>query len=690
VIPALTRPRSIVVIGASTRVTGLAGRPLDFLNRYGFAGDLHVVRPDGTAVLGVPAVRTVAELPDDLDLAVIAVSAAAAVEAYEQCSEHGVKAAVIVASGFDRGTELERSLREAVARSRTRLIGPNCVGFLNTHENVYATVASSFVEQSALRGGVGVVTQSGGLGNAVVAGLAARGLGISSWYSSGSEFDVGALDIIRFLIDDPNTQVITAFVEGLREGEDLVAVGRQARLAGKPVFFLKGGLSQAGGRSARLHTGKVSSGPAVWNDIAAQAGIALVSSVEGLLDAAAIASGVPGAESRSHGPRTVILSASGGLGVLLADRCQSVDVPLAELTKTTANRLADTLGLNEDIGNPVDIGAASDAQVSAAIGELVDDPDVDIVLLAASRIASKDYQVLGKCLRETRDRVGDRLDRLVLSFLGPTDVVTAEERARLDALATIVDSPFRAVEALAHFWRTSRRRTSRDDGTPLAVSPRRGGAAAFRWPAIDELARQYELPLVRSILAADEGAAAAAAVELGFPVVVKAVAPNLWHRSDLGLVRAGITSGTAVRDAFSELEKAAREQQISDWEGVLVQPMVAPGLEVIVGARWDAELGPILSVGLGGTSVELLDEVHHLQLPVSAEDLRDLVRSGALGTLLAGFRGKPALDEDGLVRAAAAVMQLFANEPDLSEVEMNPVIVAPDSVSAVDFKVVSG
>jgi acetate---CoA ligase (ADP-forming) len=686
-IPALVSPRSIAVIGASSRVRGLAGRPLDYLKRYGFPGELYAVRPDGAAVLGMPAVRRVADLPRDLDLAIITVPAGAAVQAYADCLEADVKAAVIVASGFDRGTRLARSLRGLAARGPTRLIGPNCVGFVNAHHLVYATVASSFLESPALRGGVGLVTQSGGLGNAVVSALAARGLGISSWYSSGSEFDVGALEIIRSLIDDPHTRVITAFVEGLRNGQELVSVGRHARQAGKPVLVLKGGLSRAGQRSALLHTGKASSGPAVWGDVAGQAGVSLVGSVEELVEAAAVALHLPPGRRASVGPRTVILSASGGLGVLLADRSQLLGVPLADLARPVAGTVARALGLPGRIGNPVDIGAASDEQVGAAVEHLVGEPNVDAVLVAASRIASQDYRALGECLQQARDRVGDRLDRLVLSFLGPTDVATGTERDRLQPVATIVDSPFRALDALRHGWLPGPPGTPARRPRRVALVPERQATGArYDWAAIQRLAAQYGLPLVASTLACTEQAAARAARDIGFPVVMKVVAPTLWHRTDAGLVRVGVTSAAAARAVFRELREGSCRREIPDWEGVLVQPMVPGGLEVLVGVRWDAELGPILSVGLGGTAVEVMGEIHHRQLPVTRPDLTRLVRSGRLGTLLAGIRGGPALDEQGLIAAAAAVARLYQKEPSVSEAEMNPLIVGPDAVHAVDVK----
>ncbi len=686
-IPALVSPRSIAVIGASNRVRGLAGRPLDFLTRYGFPGELYGVRPDGAPVLGTPTVRTVAELPGEVDLAVITVPARAAVQAYADCLDHGVKAAVIVASGFDHGTPLERSLRRLAERGPTRLIGPNCVGFVNAHDLVYATVASSFLESPALGGSVGLVTQSGGLGNAVVAALGARGLGISSWYSSGSEFDVGALEIISSLIDDPHTRVVTAFVEGLRNGQELVSVGLRARQAGKPVLVLKGGLSRAGQRSALLHTGKASSGRAVWDDVAAQAGVSLVGSVEELVEAAAIALRMPAGDRAAVGPRTVILSASGGLGVLLADRCQSLGVPLAVLARPAADAVARALGLPGRIGNPVDIGAASDEQVTEAVEHLVSEPNVDAVLVAASRITSNDYQVLGTCLTQARDRVGGRLDRLVLSFLGPTDVAVDGERDRLQPVATIVDSPFRALDALRHGWRAgSAGAPARRRRQAAPVPERRPTGTAYDWAAVQRLAARYGLPLVASTLARTEREAARAADDIGFPVVMKVVAPTLWHRTDAGLVRVGVTSPTAARAGFRELRAASCAREIPDWEGVLVQPMIPAGLEVLIGARWDAELGPILSVGLGGTTVEVMGEIHHRQLPVSRQDLTHLVRSGRLGALMAGIRGAPALDEQGLIAAARAVARLYENEPSVSEVEMNPLIAAPDGMYAVDLK----
>jgi acyl-CoA synthetase (NDP forming) len=686
-IEALVSPRSIAVIGASNRVRGLAGRPLDFLTRYGFGGELYGVRPDGAPVLGRPTVRTVAELPGEVDLAVITVPASAAVQAYADCLDHGVKAAVIVASGFDRGTLLERSLRRLAARGPTRLIGPNCIGFVNAHELVYATVASSFLESPALCGDVGLVTQSGGLGNAVVSALAARGIGISSWYSSGSEFDVGALEIMRSLIDDPHTRVITAFVEGLRHGQELVSVGRQARQAGKPVLVLKGGLSRAGQRSALLHTGKASSDRAVWDDVAAQAGVSLVGSVEELVDATAIALRLPSGDRAAAGPRTVILSASGGLGVLLADRCQSLGVPLAVIARPAAEAVSGALGLPGRIGNPVDIGAASDEQVTEAVERLVSEPNVDAVLVAASRITSKDYQALGTCLTQARGRVGDRLDRLVLSFLGPTDVAVDGERDGLQPEATIVDSPFRAIDALRHGWRAALTGTSAHRRQQATLIPeRRTTGTAYDWAAIQRLATRYGLPLVASTLARTEQEAVRAARDIGFPVVMKVVAPTLWHRTDAGLVRVGVTSPAAARAGFRELRAGACDREIPDWDGVLVQPMVPAGLEVLVGARWDAELGPILSVGLGGTAVEVLGEIHHRQLPVSRPDLTQLVRSGRLGALMAGIRGAPALDEKGLIAAAQAVARLYEKEPSVSEVEVNPLIAAPDGVHAVDLK----
>ena len=272
----------------------------------------------------------------------------------------------------------------------------------------------------------------------------------------------------------------------------------------------------------------------------------------------------------------------------------------------------------------------------------------------------------------------------MLSFLGPTDVATDGERDRLQPVTTIIDSPFRALDALRHGWRT--RPPARQPRRIASVPERHATGARYDWAAIERIAAKYGLPLVASTLARTEQTAARAARDIGFPVVMKVVAPTLWHRTDAGLVRVGVISAAAARAAFRDLRAASCDREIPDWEGVLVQPMVPGGLEVLVGVRWDAELGPILSVGLGGTAVEVMGEIHHRQLPVNRQDLTRLVRSERLGALLAGIRGAPALDEKGLIAAAEAVARLYETEPSVSEAEMNPLIVGPDGVHAVDLK----
>jgi acetyl coenzyme A synthetase (ADP forming)-like protein len=673
-------PRSVAVVGASRRRGSIGGELFRNVLEADFSGTAYPVNRDGSPVAGVRGYRTVSEIPDDVDLAVISVPADAVLESAEDALRKGVRALVVISAGFaEVGTEGAARQEELLALVRAhgaRLIGPNCLGIAVAGPSLNATFAS----RAAPPGNIGFSSQSGALGLALLEAAVTRGLGLSAFVSIGNKADVSTNDLLEWWEDDDATEAILLYVESFGNPRRF---GRLARRVArrKPILALKAGTSASGQRAASSHTAALAGSEAAADALFRQAGVIRATSLEELVDAATLLSSQP----RLSGRTVALLTNAGGLGILAADACEAAGLELPSLGEETVAALRAELADEASVANPVDmLGGATPDSYAAALSLLLADPVVDAVIVlfvpAVSGTADEVAAVVERTAREAAS--GKPVLAVVMSSEG---VPAALRGSRHTAAFAYPESAARALGRAAERAEWLRR----PQGTvPELDGIQREAAQAVvdgaladaedLWldpAATRELLLAYGIPLVPERLAHSGDEAVAAAGELGYPVVVKTAAPGA-HKTETGGIALDLADEAAVRDAVARIGAP-----------VVVQPMVPSGAELLAGVVQDPVFGPLVAFGPGGVFAELIGEARFRIAPLTDVDAEELVTGGKAGRLVAGFRGAPAASAPALVDLVHRLARLGEDVPALAELDLNPVLALPDRCVAVDARV---
>ena len=690
------RPQSVAVIGVSTRDGSVGSAVLGNLRAGGYAGRLYVVHPREESIDGLPAHRSVADLPEPVELAVIALPAEAVVGVARQCAAAGVRALVVLSAGFaeigPRGRDRQAELLGVCRTGGMRLVGPNCLGVLNTAADV--ALNASFAPVAPPPGGVAFGSQSGAFGIAAIAEAARRGLGLSSFVSTGNKADLSGNDLLRYWEDDDGTQAIGLYLESFGNPRRFGHIARRVA-ARKPVIAVKSGRSAAGSRAAASHTGALlAASDSTVDALFRHAGVIRAGTVGELFDVAALLAGQP----LPAGDRVGIVTNAGGPGIACADACEAAGLRVEPLPTKTRRRLARHLPREATTTNPVDMIASATAEdYRRALEALAGDPSVDAVVaifIPPLVTRARDVAEAVRAASEATRAAGKPL----------LAVWMAQDDAALAALAGGVGgvpaygTPEEAVRALAHAVGYGRWRRTADEPRDVPDDIDADAAAATiaevlaeggGWLVPDrvaELLAAYGVPQVAATVAATPAAVARCAAGIPGDVAVKAIAPGLIHKSDVGAVRLGIHGAAAAARAAREIAAAVRKAGHTP-VGYLVQAMAPEGVEMLVGVTSDPDWGPVVACAAGGRAVELLGDVQSRLAPLSRRDADEMVRSLRTFPLLDGYRGAPRADigalQDVLVRIAA----LAAAHPEIAELDCNPVLVGPEGATVVDARV---
>ena len=688
-------PQTVAVIGASEDSGKFGGRVLEYLLKFGFPGTLFPINMRAKTLRGITAYPSIKDAPQGVDVAIMAVPGEHAAESVRQCAEAGVKGCILITAGFaEMGEEGARRQAEVVATARSRgmrLLGPNCLGYVNP---VAKTAMSSTLSLSAITalpaGSIGLVSQSGALMGSMIAVGEEMGAGFSTCVSVGNQCDLEIADFIEYLADDPATKVICLYVEGLLAPARFLAAIDRARANGKPVLLAKSGRTESGARAVKSHTASMAGSYASLQAVCEAHGVVLMDDAIDMLAVAQCLSRF----GRMRGEGVALFSGSGGGSALLVDALAERGLRLGALSRETQEKLADFLPPTHR-HLPVDFGAMrqsvgtqsyrdagrrlmtqvmADEDIAAGIVLLTTQPDMDDVARSVVEVGSACGKPLlfinaggkaGEAARQVTREAG------YPSFGHPLEAV-------------------RVVDSLAHDFRLGK-------VAPPAPLERLNLDAVLRElprgllneNEAKRLLAAAGVPVTRERLARDADEAARIAAEIGFPVVLKAQARDLSHKSDAGGVVLGLASAAEVRDAFRAIADRVRSRAKVDLEGCLVQEMVRADAEIIVGSRWDEQFGAMLLVGIGGTLVELLKDVRLVPAPVSAQAASALLRSLKLAPLLTGYRGKPPVDLDAVGAVIARVSQLVANlGPRLAELDANPLLVTQSRAVVADARAV--
>jgi acetyl coenzyme A synthetase (ADP forming)-like protein len=674
-------PRSVAVIGASKRRGSIGGELFRNVLAGDFAGAAYPVNRSGEPVAGVRAYRTIEEIPDPVDLAVITLPAAAVLDAAEAALRNAVRALVVISAGFaevgSEGVERQERLLALVRSHGARLIGPNCLGIAASGPSLNAT----FAARSAPAGNIGFSSQSGALGLALLEAAESRGLGLSAFVSIGNKADVSTNDLLEWWEEDAATEVVLMYVESFGNPRRFGRLARRVART-KPILALKSGTTATGQRAASSHTAALAGSEAAVDALFHQAGVIRAASLEELVDVAALLSHQP----EPKGRRVAVVTNAGGLGILCADACEAEGLVLPELTEETRARLAELLADEASVANPVDmLGGATAGAYAQALPIVLADPQVDaaIVLFVptvtatadavavaideAARAAGREKPVLAVVLEAAGIPAALRREGAsAAAFHYPESAARA--LGRLAQRAEWLRRPFGAVPALDG---VDRERAERVVERALADAQ-----DVWLTPAdTRELLLAYGLPLVPEAVAGSADEAVAAAEELGFPVVVKTAAAGV-HKSDVGGLALDLPDADAVREAVERIGAP-----------VIVQPMIGGGAELLAGLVQDPVFGPLVAFGPGGVFAELIGDATFRTAPLTDVDAEELVTAGKAGRLVRGFRGAPATHVGALVDLVHRLAQLGEDLPAVAELDLNPVLALPDRCVAVDARV---
>lgn len=680
---ALLRPASVAVIGASNDPTRIGGRPIRYLREAGFSGQVYPVNPRHQEVQGLPAFPHISDVPEAVDLAIVAVPAPSVVGTVEACAARGVRVAVIYSAGFAEmgaeGRRLQQRLGAIAAETGLRIVGPNCLGVYNSELGFFATFSTTLEDGFPAPGGVALVSQSGAYGSHLSLLATRRRIGIRFFVTTGNECDVDVAETIGWLARQPDISVIVAYIEGVADRDRLLESLALARERGKPVVLQKVGRSEIGADAVRSHTATLAGSDAVYDGVFRQFGVHRARDAEEMLDVAYAASFGAFPASR----RVALMSISGGVGVQMADEAVACGLDVTPMSDRAQARLKAQLPYASP-RNPVDITAQAFNDlglIRSNLDVILEEDAYDAVVAFFTFAAAAEAMVepVREILQDARRRHPDRL--LVLSIVGPPDVVQHYEAAG----CPVFEDPSRAVRAVAALARLAES-FERTASAP-AVAP---ATIPLPPPPIGETAARRifadaGLPVIESRLCGTARDAAEAAAELGFPVALKIASPDIAHKSDMGGVALDLGTPEAVAQAFTALVAAARSARPgAHVEGILVSPMVTGGIEMILGVQQDPTFGPVVMCGLGGVFVEILADVSFRPAPFDAAEAHRMLRELRGYPLLAGARGRPPGDVDALAAALAALSRFAAAHAErLESAELNPVVVRPSGQGVV-------
>jgi acetyl coenzyme A synthetase (ADP forming)-like protein len=672
--------RSVAVIGASRRRGTIGGELFRNVIEGDFAGAAYPVNRDGASVAGVRGYRSIAEIPDPVDLAVICVPAAGVIDAAGDALRHGVRALVVISAGFaetgSEGIERQERLVALVRAHGARLIGPNCLGISVAGTSLNATFAS----RSTPPGNIGFSSQSGALGLALLEAAVTRGLGLSAFVSIGNKADVSTNDLLEWWEDEEATEAILLYVESFGNPRRFGRIARRVARR-KPILALKSGTSSSGQRAASSHTAALAGSDAAADALFHQAGVIRAATLEELVDVAALLS----TGSRLGGRSVGIVTNAGGLGILCADACEAAGLELPALADDTVTALRAALPAEASVANPVDmLGGATAAHYAEVLPHLLADAHVSaVIVLFVPAVSATAEEVAAAVSDATRQAEGDKpvLAVIMTSEGTPTALRDAPHVASFN----YPESAARALGRLADRAEWLRRPQGAvpsldriDRAAAEAVVARALEHEDDVWldpAATRELLDAYGLPLVPERVAGTVEEAVAAAREMGFPAVVKTAAPGA-HKTETGGIALDLADEEAVASAATRIGPP-----------VIVQPMLKGGAELLAGVVQDPVFGPLVAFGPGGVFAELIGEAVFRIAPLTDVDAAELVDGGKAGRLVAGFRGAPAADRASLLDLVCRLARLGEDIPAVAELDLNPVLALPDRCVAVDARI---
>lgn len=689
-IESIIDPKSIAVVGATNRCGSVGLAVFKNLLQAGYKGVLFPVHPKYKSIQGVKAYPSLTDVPDAVDMVIIVVPADKVKAILEEAAVKQVKGCILLTAGFNeiggRGTEMEKQISTLVKNCGIRLVGPNCLGLINTDKNVQMN--ASFARTMPKDGNIAFISQSGALCTSVLDFAAGRNIGFSKFISFGNKADVNEIDFLEFLKDDPQTDVILMYLEEISDGRRFIEIARKVTFeTGKPILAIKSGRSAEGARAATSHTGALAGSDVAYDAIFKQSGIQRVEGINELFHFAQAFSQQP----LPKGGKIAIVTNAGGPGIMATDAAIRHGLTLAAFSEDTTAKLKLNLPSTASIHNPVDvIGDATHERYETAIEDILTDDGVDGAIVILTPQAMTDILETAQIV----PRVAKGTNKPILtSFMGLVDVSDGVTYLQNHGIPNypFPEASARTMAAMVRFAeglklngskkREIRRHPADTQQASTIIEQKLSGKDTYYMTEkeMSEILRCYGFSLLKSRIAKRLSDLEAVVAEIGFPVAMKIASPDIVHKSDAGGVYLKIkTLEQAQRTYNLILENAKNYNPGAIIDGVLVEQMAKGGVEVILGATRDPAFGPLCMFGLGGIFVEALKDVTFRLAPMSELSAENMIRSIKAYTVLKGIRGNPPADIEAIKRSLLHLSQMVTDHPEISELDINPLIVYPE------------
>lgn len=688
----LFNPGSIAVIGASADPKKVGYAVLNNILRFEYAGEVFPVNPKAGEILGRRAFGSVRDLPGHVDLAVLSIPAPSVPEAVRECVAKGIRSAAIISAGFKEagsgGILLEEELKAIARDTGIRILGPNCLGIINTADSLNATFAAGMLP----RGRLAFFSQSGALGIAILDWAIGNKVGFSKFISLGNKADLNEADFIAYFMEDDETDIILGYIEDVVQGRRFLETAARATKR-KPIVLVKSGGTQAGARAASSHTGALAGSENAFNAAFRQTGVIRAEGIEDLFETAMAFNSMklPG------GNNLLIITNAGGPGIIAADMAERLGIELPQLSRETTGALSSLLPGNASLYNPVDlIGDATAERYAAVLDHTLREPQVDGVLIILTPQATINVEDTARIVIE---KAGETKKPIITSFMGEERVRSSVGMLKASSIPNF-PYPEPAVRAFQRLYKFSAW-IRRPGSLPYQADADRETASRLIQEAIsgnrlklgDDEAREilscYHFVFPEKALAKTAREASAAAARIGYPAVLKITSPDILHKTDIGGVRLGVSSKKEAEDAFTELTLNAKRFMPSAFiQGVTVYETVPTGKEVIIGITYDRTFGHMVMFGLGGIYVEVLRDVSFRIVPFGPADAYEMIEEIRTFPLLKGARGEKPADIEAIAESILRLSVLAADFPEIQELDINPLVVFEKGAIALDARMI--
>ena len=658
-------PKSVAVIGASENPAKIGHEILKNIKDSGFTGKIYPINPKNPEILGLPCHKSVLEVKDQIDLAIVIIPAKFVPSVIEECGQKEIKAAVVITGGFSEagpeGEALQKELERIAQLYGIRIVGPNCQGI----NNPYCPMCASWPLLTG-KGKVAVISQSGTVGAAMMDWFSEEHLGVSCFVSMGNRADVEESDLIAYLDQDPNTQVIALYIEGVKNPARFFQVLKNIK---KPLVVLKSGRTPKGRIAAESHTKSLAGSDAVYEALFKRFKVHRADTIEEFYDFSKSLAYLPS----FSGNRILFITTSGGAAILATDQAEKEGLDVAPMPDELAKKLEPIVPAHSIRANPLDLTGDANAEMFKNVVE----------------VAKDYYDILGLIFGdpvEKANEVASMIPNNLVIFLGGAEVERKECIIMHEKGIPVFPTPERGIKALSQVMpRAIEKAVAHPDIRTTIVSQ---GKKLLPPSESLELLASFGFPCCDYRVADTPGKVAHAAYEIGFPVAIKINSSVISHKSDLGCVKLGIASGEEAKKSYHEIVEAAQQvAKDEDVNEVLVMPMAKPGLETIFGMIRDVQFGPVIMFGIGGIAVEIYQDVVFRLLPLDRGQVERMIDEIKAAPVLKGYRGQPAVDREAIINGILILSHIATERPDIAEIDVNPVIAYPEGILAVDARV---